>query len=159
MTKLATYLEQPNEVLQAVKLTIYGVFTFLDIDVDVVNILAILMGIDTVLGIIRTVILRDKFSFKTMLWGLLTKAAVLIIPMVLALTAKALDFDFRWFVVAVINVIIVAEAFSCMTNILSIKTKRRIENVDYITLLLHSIRAGLSSIIKRLLGNIKEPNQ
>lgn len=159
MMKLSTYLDQPENGLQFFKTLIYSFFIFMDIDVDVVHILALLMGVDTVLGVVKVLRLREKFSFKIMLWGLITKAAVLIIPMVLALTAKALDFDFRWFVVAVLNVIIVAEAFSCITNILSIKSKKKVENVDYITVLLHSIRKGLGAMVDRILKTIETPRQ
>ena len=71
--------------------------------------------------------------------------------MILAVIAKALSFDFRYFVIAAMNIIIVSEGISCITNILSIKTKKQIENTDYITMLLNAIKTALSGIIIRLL--------
>lgn len=131
----------------AIKGFFYGAFVFLDIDVDVVMLLAILMGIDTVLGVLKTIILGNKFSFKKLIWGMITKVSVLIVPMILALTAKALSFDFRWFVHAVLDILVVAEAFSAITNIISIKEGKELENTDFITQLLKRIRNGLRSLI------------
>lgn len=129
---------------------IYGAFVFLDIDFNVVSLLAILMAVDTVLGIFKVVALGKKFSFKKLIWGMITKVSVLIVPMILALTAKALSFDFTWFVNAVLDILVVAEAFSAITNVISIKEKKELENTDFITQLLKRIRRGLKSMINSI---------
>lgn len=128
----------------------YILCLFLGMKSDVVKVLFILMVLDSILGIIKALRLGNKFSFKVLLWGVITKLAILIIPMVLALMAKSLSFDFKYFVVAVLNIIIVSEGISCITNILSIKTKKQIENTDYITMLLETLKRILSGIIKKL---------
>lgn len=140
--------------LGAVKTFLYGVFVFLDIDVDIVKILAILMAVDTVFGIIKAIRLNKSVSFKKLIWGMITKVSVLIIPMVLALTAKALSFDFSWFVSAVLNILVVAEAFSIVNNVISIKEGKESESQDIITRLLHAVRNGLGTIIDRLFKTI-----
>ena len=142
------------EVITYVKTFLYGLFVFLDIDVNVVKILAILMAVDTVLGIFKAFRLKQKVSFKKLVWGMITKTSVLIVPMILALVAKALSFDFTWFVSAVLNILVLAEAFSAISNIISIKEGKQIENQDFITKLLHSIRIGLSNIINKLFNTI-----
>ena len=140
--------------LGAAKMFLYGIFVFLDMDIDTVKILAILMAIDTVFGLIKALRLKKKVTFKKLIWGLITKLSVLIIPMILALTAKALSFDFTWFVTAILNIIVVAEAFSIVNNIISIKEGKETENEDIITRLLHAVRNGLSTIIDRLFKTI-----
>lgn len=142
------------EVIAYVKTFIYGIFMFLDIDVNTVKILAILMAVDTVLGIFKAIRLKQKVSFKKLVWGMITKVSVLIVPMILALVAKALSFDFTWFVNAVLNILVLAEAFSSISNIISIKEGKQIENQDFITKLLHSVRVGLSRIINNLFNTI-----
>ena len=144
------------DTVAAIKTFIYCTFVFLDIDVDVVRILGILMTIDTVLGVIKTIRLGKKFSFKKLIWGMITKVSVLIVPMILALTAKALSFDFTWFVTAVLNILVVAEAFSSITNIMSIRQNKELENTDFITALLQKIRSGLSRIISTLFNTIEQ---
>lgn len=150
-------LKITDEVLAA-KTFLYGVFVFLDINVDTVKILSILMAIDTILGVFKVIRLGNKFSFKKLIWGMITKVSVLIVPMVLALTAKALNFDFTWFVSAVLNILVLAEAFSSITNIISIKEAKELENTDFITRLLHKVRQGLSTLINQLFGTITQDN-
>jgi len=156
ITQMTEGVSKYMDTFTAVKTFVYGAFVFLDIDMDIVQILAILMCIDTVLGVIKTITLGNKFSFKKLLFGLLSKAAVLIVPMVLALTAKALSFDFSWFVNAVLNILVVAEAFSSITNVISIKEKKEMENQDFITILLKKVRNGLKNIMINL-GNTIDP--
>lgn len=142
------------DILGGIKTFLYGIFIFLDLDVDTVKILAIMMAIDTVLGVLKALKLGNKISFKKLLFGLITKASVLIIPMILALTAKALSFDFTWFVNAVLNILVIAEAFSSITNILSIRQGKNLENGDFITKLLHSVRNGLGKLLNSLLDQV-----
>lgn len=149
-------IAKATDYVTAIKAFIYGVFLFLDIDIDIVKILGILMAIDTVLGIIKTVRLGKKFSFKILIWGMITKVSILIVPMILALVAKGLSFDFRWFVNAVLNILVVAEAFSSITNIISIKENKELENSDFITQLLHNIRKGLHKVITNLFSTISQ---
>ncbi len=144
------FFGKATEAITTVKTFLYGIFLFLDIDVNIVKILAILMAVDTVLGIFKAIRLREKISFKKLIWGMVTKTSVLIVPMILALVAKALSFDFTWFVNAVLNILVLAEAFSSISNIISIKEGKQVENQDFITKLLHGVRKGLSNLINKL---------
>jgi len=152
---ISEFLNQSEEVVTVVKMAVYSFFVYLGIDGDVVQVLFILMCIDTVLGATKAVVLGNKFSFTKLLWGIVTKLSVLIIPLVIALVAKGLSFDFSWFVVAILNILIAAEGFSTISNILSIKSKKNVENVDFISMLLKAIREGLHSIINRVLTSIE----
>ena len=154
MNEMADAVNKITDWIGGLKVFVYGIFVFLDINVDTVKILGILMAIDTIFGIVKAIRLKKKFSFKLLMWGLITKTSVLIIPMVLALAAKALSFDFTWFVTAILNIVVVAEAFSIVNNIISIKEGKETENEDIITRLLHAVRNGLSTIIDRLFKTI-----
>lgn len=142
--------------LNFVKSLIYAVFVYLGIKTGTVKILFYLMMIDSVLGILKALRLNYKFSFKRLGWGMVSKLSLLFIPMILALIAKGLNLEFSLFVVAAMNILIVNEGISCITNILSIKTKKQIENNDYVTMLLQSIRRLLTGLIQRFLCVIEE---
>jgi phage-related holin len=140
------------------KSAIYAVFVYLGIKTGTVKVLMVLMMLDSLLGIVKALRLGKKFSFKVLGWGMVSKLTILIIPMIIALMGQALSFDFSYFVIAVMNIIVVSEGISCVTNILSIRGKREIENTDYITLLLHSIRKALTGIVNRMLSKIEKVN-
>lgn len=152
---LSEFFDQTQEVMTAIKVAVYSFFAYLGIDTNVVEILFILMCVDTMLGGAKAVRLGQQFSFKKLLWGMVTKLSVLVIPMVIALVAKGLSFDFKWFVLAILNILIVAEGFSAISNILSIKTKKHVENVDFISMMLKTIRKGLASVASKMLSGIQ----
>ena len=145
-----------SSVWEEIKYLIYGLFAFLQIDIDVVFILGILMMIDTGLGIAKSVIVSKlKFTFAKLLWGLVSKAGILLIPMILALVAKGVGFDFKWLVEIVLKILVVSEAISGITNILSIKEKKHIKNEDFISKLLHAVRQFFSDTLRKIIQNIK----
>lgn len=145
-----------ENVLNFIKSVLYALFVYLGIKTGTVKVLFYLMAIDSLLGIIKALRLGYKFSFKRLGWGMVVKISLLVIPMILALIGKGLNLEFSLFVVAAMNILIVNEGISCITNILSIKTKKQIENNDYVTLLLHSIRKLLEGLIQRFLAIIEE---
>lgn len=145
-----------DELYNTAKGLAYIGFIFLGIGVGVVKILFLLMMLDSILGSMKALRLGNKFSLKTLSWGIVIKLSILIIPVIIALMAKALSFDFKYFVIAVMDIIIVSEGISCITNIISIKTKKEIKNTDFITMLLYAIKRALTGIIRRSMKVLEE---
>ena len=145
-----------DNIINIIKGAAYALFVWLGIKTGTVKVLFYLMVLDSFLGAMKALRLGYKFSFKKLGWGAVSKLSLLLIPMILALIAKGLDMDFGLFVVAAINILIVAEGISCFTNILSIKTKKQIENGDYITQMLHALRKILTGYLQRSLGVLED---
>lgn len=143
------------DVFDYIKGLFYALFVFLGIKVGIVEVLFYLMVLDSVLGIVKALRLNHKFSFKVLAWGIVSKLTLLIIPFIVALMAKGLDFDFNYFVIAIMNILIVNEGISCITNILSIKTKKQIENTDYISKMLEAIRRAFMVVVDRLIYSVE----
>jgi toxin secretion/phage lysis holin len=149
------FIERFSGELKAV---IYTSFVFLQIDPDVVEILMMLMFFDTLFGIAKAPFLGRKFSFKILWFGLISKILILLIPMTLALVGKGLKtYDFTPMVDMVLKVLLVSEGFSIITSMYEIKTKKKAENIDLITVLLSSIRKGLLSLINFWMKKIENP--
>ena len=154
LSDFSTYL---GEYWHEIKTVIYLVFVFLNLDMDVVRILSILMLVDTALGTIKAIYLEDlKFTFKKLLWGIVSKSTILLIPMLLALVSLGLGYDFKWVVDLVLKILIVSEAISSITNILSIKENKNIENTDYVSKLLHSIRNFLKNKMEKFIKRFED---
>jgi|GEM_PF-816811 hypothetical protein len=145
---------------QETKTAIYLLFVFLNVDLDIVKILSILMMADTALGAIKAVYLKDlRFTFERLLWGLISKATILTIPMVLALVALGLGFDFKWLIVLILRILVISEGISSITNILSIRKKENIENTDYISDILKGLRKFLESYLKKAVYDINKKDK
>lgn len=146
--------------INEIKTAIYLSFAFLNIDTDVVKVLMLLMLIDTMSGIIKSLALGEKFNFKVLFFGLCSKLLILLIPMVLALVGKGISksYDFSPVLDCVMKVLVVAEGLSIITNFYVMKTRKKItENIDIVTLLLTAIRKGMLSIINATLKKIENP--
>lgn len=148
------FAEYANEL----KMCVYGAFVFLNIDTDIVNILIYLMCLDTLFGFTKAIVIKENVSFGRMFYGFTTKTLVLLIPMTLALVGKGLKgYDFTPFVEIVLKVLVVSEGISIVTNMYVIKTKKAVKNVDFVSMLLNSLRKGLTNLLKRWLGEIENP--
>ena len=153
MKTMDKYLKHFDEI----KAALYSTALFLNINLEIVQILMILMALDTVFGIIKALRLGDQFNFGILFWGFSTKLLILIIPMVLALVGKGLGYDFTPLVDGVMKVLVLAEGFSIFTSMYVIKTKEKVKNVDVVSMLLSSIRKGFMSTINVLLKKIEKP--
>lgn len=147
--------------LNEIKTAIYLAFTFLNIDTDIVKVLMILMLIDTLSGVVKSLALGEKFNFKILFFGFCSKLLILLIPMVLALVGKGISkmYDFSPLLDCVLKVLVVAEGLSIITNFYVLKTKNEIQNIDIVTLLLTALRKGMLSIINATLKKIENPNE
>lgn len=145
------------EYLRILLIHVYGIFMFLEIETIIMKVLCILMVIDTILGIIKTIVLGNQFQFRILIIGFVSKLSVLFIPLVLALMSKGLNYNFRWFVTIVVNVMIVSDGISIFSNAIAIKTKQPIANYDVITKLLKAIRTGLINLFRKFIQQIEKP--
>ena len=145
-----TISEYSNE-LQSM---LYGFFTYLQMDTEIVKVLFYLMGMDTFLGIIKTIALNKVLSFKKLALGIVSKLAVLFIPTALALISIGLNYNSKWCVTVVMDLLIVSDGISIISNIIAIKTKKEVENFDALTLILKTIRDRLIQLFKKLLTTI-----
>jgi phage-related holin len=154
-----TYFEALCKYGNQIKTAIYSVFIFLNIDVDVVKILIWLMIIDTGFGIVKSVVMGRRFSFKRLFMGLSIKTLVILIPMTLALVSKGLNtYDFTPLVDIVLKILLVSEGYSILTSMYVIKTKKDVKELDIVTLLLESLRKGLRGLIEMWLGKLENMN-
>ncbi|MEM0575180.1 phage holin family protein [Flavobacterium polysaccharolyticum] len=144
-------VQKISEYLNEIKLLLYGIFMYLEMDTGIVKVLFYLMVMDTFLGVIKTIVLNDQFSFKKLVIGFVSKLAVLLVPTALALMSKGLNYNFKWFVTIVMDLLIVSDGISIISNSIAIKTKKEVENFDAMTLMLKLIRNRLVQLFKRLL--------
>ena len=134
----------------------YFAFAWLNIDIQVFSILIVLMLIDSFLGGGKALRLGVRFSFKTMLIGITIKFVFLLVPLTLSLLAKQLGRDLTLSVDVVIKILSVAEVYSILGNIYTIKTKKEVERIDIISMILKSLRQALFSSAQRLMNDYKE---
>lgn len=149
-----------EEIINKIKILFYGLFLYLQIDQEAVAILITLMCIDTLMGAIKAVRLGKNFSFKELLLGFILKLSFLIIPLTVALLGIQVGYDLSITINIVMIILSVSEAFSIFGNLYSAKNKVEVKKVDFISMLLISLRNSLrqmiTSLLSKLSNNIKD---
>jgi len=142
--------------MEATKIGLYGAFAYLDIPIEIFTILITFIGLDTFLGALSSVRMGNQFRFKLLLWGFCLKIGILILPLIVALLAKGLEYDFKFLVVLTIKILTVAEFYSCAGNIYTIKNKKRVNKIDVISMMLISFRKFARKFIQSSLDKIEK---
>ena len=112
-------------------------------------ILAVLMCVDFVAGISRAHALGESVTSHRMKVGAATKCGVLIVPLVMALTAKGLGSDFTWLVQWTVSVFILSETYSIIANIYAARTGIILPEFDAVSAVLKKVRSLIDVIDKR----------
>ncbi len=143
---------------QIMKLLGYGIFAYLDIPVEIFNILITFILFDTFFGVLKSLRLKKRVSFKILLWGFCLKISILLIPLVIALLAKGLQLDFIVLITVTIKILILSEFYSCIGNIYAIKNKKELNKFDIISVLLISFRTMTKNYLQKALIKIEKSN-
>jgi phage-related holin len=123
----------------------------LGLSTEAYGILAVLMLIDTITGVIRSGTIHGWRSVTSHAAevGLLAKLLLLIVPMVVALTARGAGLDLRWVASGALTVLIVSEGYSILGNIHSTYLRQDVKEFDAINFLLTKLRDTLERVVKK----------
>lgn len=141
-------------MLEKIKLLVYALFAYLNVDSEPFFILMVLMCIDSVMGALKAVRLGQKFSFKKMLWGITLKLAFLIIPLLIALMGRGLGYDLHHPVSIILSILSIAEMYSILGNIYTAKNKVEIDQMDVISELLLVLRFAMRKLIRNIMRKL-----
>ena len=78
-----------------------------------------------------------------MKYGIISKFSLLLIPLVLAIAAKAVSADFSYVLIVGINILVLSEVYSIVGNIYSVRTKEELPEYDAVAMIGKKIRAML----------------
>lgn len=136
-------------------------FIYLGIDRETVEIMTVLMVLDTLSGGLKSHILNriypkkySEFSTRKLLWGFCLKLIVCIVPITVVLIGKGVQYDLAVIIDGFFKIMIVSEGYSVIGNIYAVRTKKDVKKFDAVSAFLHSIRqllfTGMQNIIKKI---------
>ena len=120
---------------------------YLDMDGEVLGILAILLVIDLITGWSKTVSLGEKPKSRRLAKGIIAKSVLILIPLVMALGFKGLHIDTTAVFYVVIDALILSETYSIVANIYTIRTGKFAEEYEVISKILKLIRTMLDKLL------------
>ncbi len=139
-----------------IKCFFYGFFALINLNYDLAIFLFFAMMIDMIMGLIKAVVLEEKVSPRIFMFGFATKLLLLIIPFTVAVLGISLNMNFEWTADLAVRVLLANECLSILANILSVKKRKKVENIDLITIFISWIRKTALSTFEKFLNNHKK---
>ena len=139
-TQAASSAVSAKVVFATVAGVISWILTYAGIDQESFAIFGALIAVDFITGVSKARALGQSVTSNRARYGILSKASLLILPLVIALGAKGIGQDagplFAW----MINLLIVSEVYSILGNIYAIRTRQELPEWDVISLMGQRIR-------------------
>jgi len=119
------------------------------LDLYAMAILLAFMVIDTIFGILESGLIRGWQTIKSsrMIRGVLSKFMILLVPSVLLLAGKGAGLDFELFVRGTVTLLILAEAYSIIGHVYSVRTGKQTSEFDAMAFVLSKVSKALQVLI------------
>lgn len=142
-------MEKQSTALNLFLLPLASLVQFLEIDTKKLSILVVLMCIDMLTGTFKAYRTKENITSRRWIAGFLSKLVVLLVPFTIALMAKGVDFDVKWFIGFSLSIMVIAEAYSILGNIYTFKTGEAVEEIDAVSAIIKVLRNFLENMIER----------
>jgi len=142
-------MEKQSTALNLFMLPLASLVQFLEIDAKKLSILVILMCIDMLTGTFKAYRTKENITSRRWIAGFLSKLVVLLVPFTIALMAKGVDFDVKWFIGFSLSIMVIAEAYSILGNIYTFKTGEAVAEIDAVSAIIKVLRNFLENMIER----------
>ena len=120
--------------------------TYLGIGAETYAIYAMLLIIDLFTGWVKAGRLGHARTSIRMKYGVLTKMMLLLMPIVLALGAKAVGVEFKDVLTVCMSILVLSEVYSIISNIYTIKSGEELPEYDAIAIIGKRLRNVLMRI-------------
>ena len=142
-------MEKQSTALNLFLLPLASLVQFLEIDTKKLSILVVLMCIDMLTGTLKAYRTKENITSRRWIAGFLSKLVVLLVPFTIALMAKGVDFDVKWFIGFSLSIMVIAEAYSILGNIYTFKTGEAVAEIDAVSAIIKVLRNFLENMIER----------
>ena len=122
-----------------------GILAYLEISQEPFTLFALLLIIDYITGLAKAKTLGHSITSNKMKYGLISKLSLIIVPLVVAMGAKALGADSHYVLTSGMYILILSEVYSIIGNIYSTRTKQEFPEYDALATIGKYIRNFLMS--------------
>lgn len=117
-----------------------GILAYLEISQEPFTLFALLLVIDYITGLAKAKTLGHSITSNKMNYGLISKLSLIIVPLVVAMGAKALGADSHYVLTSGMYILILSEVYSIIGNIYSARTKEEFPEYDALAMIGKQIR-------------------
>ena len=140
-------MEKQSIFLNTALIPIASCISALGLDLTKLYILSFLMFLDLFSGMVKAHRNNVAITSRRLSAGVLSKLMVLLVPLTVALIAKGIEIDLRWLVSFSVSLLIVAEGYSVIGNIYSVRTGEAVTEIDAISVILKKLRKIIENLL------------
>ena len=133
-------------VFTSVAIFLSSFMTYIGVDSETFLLYTALLVFDYITGIAKARSLSEKISSHKMKYGIISKMLLMMIPLALAIAAKAVDADFKEVLSVCFNMLVISELYSILGNIYSFRTKKELPEYDVVAIIGRKIHKFLLRI-------------
>jgi len=123
-------------------------FTYLNLDAEAMVVLGLMLIIDLVVGVAKSYVMKTTVTYERLVAGILSKVFVLLIPIVLAFMVLVVTHvDLTYYLRYVISALVVAECYSILGNIVTIRTRNCRGDLDLVSFVIRGVRKFMEKIL------------
>lgn len=114
-------------------------------------VLAVLMLLDTITGVIKTGRVSGWRAVNShrLTFGIISKCLVILVPLILVWVGRQIGIDLLALANGVMAVLILAEAYSIIANIVAVRTGNEVKEFDAISLILGKVNQFLEAMLNK----------
>jgi phage-related holin len=140
-------------------LAVSAAITYIGVEHKLIYTLTGLMVVDWITGVVKARRLKIDVTSKRSNKGIIEKMMLLLIPVAIAVTLKAVEVPIGITMKAAFTLITVAELFSVVSNCYCIYTKTDVKEYDAVTAVIRFLRNTLMKGLKGFLADNNKGNQ
>lgn len=126
--------------LNVVVISVSLVFAYAGLEPSQMIAYTVLIGIDYITGVAKAWHIGESVTSNRMKYGIASKASLLVVPIVLGIGSKATGLDFGMAISMFINILIISEVYSSISNVYAIKHGKELPEYDALAIVARSIR-------------------
>ncbi len=130
-------------ILNVVIVAISSFMVYLGVDVEAFTMFSILLCIDYITGLTKARAISESITSNKMKYGIVSKLSLIIIPLVLAISGKAMSYDLSNIVFVSVNILVLSELYSIVGNIYAVRNKKELPEYDVVSIIGKKIRDTL----------------
>ena len=130
-------------IWNAIIILFSGILAYLEISQEPFTLFAVLLILDYFTGVWKAKNLCISITSSKMKYGIISKLSLLLIPITIAIGAKAVGADSHYVLISGMYILIFSEVYSIIGNIYSIRTKDELPEYDAVAMIGKKIRQYL----------------
>ncbi len=120
--------------------TLSSFMVWVGVDVEAFTMFSILLMIDYITGLMKARAINESITSNRMKYGIASKLSLIIIPVALAISGKAMSMDLSSIVFVSMNILVLSELYSIVGNVYAIRNKEELPEYDVVSIIGKRIR-------------------